>query len=155
MKRMLSWEMALLFAVSMFWVYASPAWAAEGSMTETGCPMVQAYATPDVSGLVGAIVKNQNNEELGRVVDATFSPDGGTNFLIVSSCLPGMTGQLVAVPYRSMGYFPQTRDTVTLNISTEDFKNAPSFSKDSWPNGVGKDWVNKDYEYFEKTQYFG
>ncbi len=160
MKRMLSWGMVSLFAFSMVWVYASPAWAGEGSMdqgsmAQSGCPMIQASRTPEVSGMVGALVANRQNEELGRVIHVTYGPDGGINFLIVSSCLPGMSGRLVGVPYRSFDNYPEGKSEVTLNLSTEDFKNAPSFTQDSWPNGVDRDWAQKAYEYFESTQYFG
>jgi len=203
MKRMLSWELVLLAAASMLWVYASPAWAGEsdmvksqagvstgstnawiaapregdmarstsmlrvyaaspawtgeGTMAQSACPEIQAMNNKsiDMSGLLGAMVFNKDNEALGRVVDVSGSPSGGINFLIVSSCLPGMSGQLVAVPYTSYDYLPPRWDSVTLNLTTEDFKNAPSFSADSWPNRAGSDWSTKAYEYFEKTQYFG
>lgn len=147
----------MLLAASIFWVYASPAWAAEGNMAQSGCPEIMASIRPDdMSGLVGALVLDQHNEELGRVVDVSGSHDGGIDFLIVSSCLPGMDGQLVAIPYRSFNYLPREMRSVTLNLSMEDFKNAPSFSADSWPNGVSStNWGEKAYRYFEKTQYFG
>jgi len=202
MKKMLSWELVLLVAASLFWVYASPAWAGvsdmvksqggvstgstnawiaapregdmarstsmlrvyaaspawtgEGTMAQGACAGIQAMndRSPDESGLLGALVLNKDHEALGRVVDVSGSPNGGINFLIVSSCLPGMNGQLVAVPYTAYDY-PSRWDSVTLNLTTEDFKNAPSFSADSWPNEAGSDWSTKAYRYFENTQYFG
>ena len=201
MKRMLSWELVLLAAVSMFWVYTAPAWAGEGdmaksssmlstgstnapiaapregdvaktssffrvdtapaqadegTMAQSACPETQTMnnRSVDMSGLLGAMVLNKDHEALGRVIDVSGSASGGINFLIVSSCLPGMNGQLVAVPYTAYDY-PSRWDSVTLNLTTEDFKNAPSFSADSWPNGAGSDWSTKAYRYFENTQYFG
>ena len=126
-------------------------------MTQSGCPMIQASRTPEVSGFVGALVTNNQKEELGRVSHVAYGPDGAINFLIVSSCLPGigMKRQLVAVPYRSFDYYSQGKSEVTLNLSAEDFKNAPSFAEDSWPNGLVSDWAQKAYDYFENTQYFG
>ncbi len=202
MKRMLSWELVLLVAASMLWVYASPAWAgvsdmaksqagvstgstnawiaapregdlarstsmlrvyaaspawtSEGTMAKSACPEIQAMnnRSIDMSGLLGAMVLNKDHEALGRVVDVSGSDSGGTNFLIVSSCLPGMSGRLVAVPYRSYEYGSRW-DSVALNLTTEEFRNAPSFSADSWPDGVYSDWSTKAYRYFENTQYFG
>jgi hypothetical protein len=155
MKKVLSLGTALLFAVAMVWVYAPLAWAEEGTMAKGTCPEIMASNTPDVNGLVGALVTNHQNEELGRVADVTFSSDGGINFLVVSSCLPGMSGRIVGIPYKAFDNYPQGRSEVTLNLTMDEFKNAPSYSQDSWPNGVGKDWAQKDYEYFATTEYFG
>ncbi len=162
MKRMRSWEIVMLAAAAMVWVYASPAWAAEGmmgskdTMASSSCPEMMAWNRPDdVSGLVGALVSSRNNEELGRVVDVTESENGVTTFLIVASCLPEMSNQLVAIPYRSYN-LPQKRSALTLNLTMDEFKNAPTFSADSWrENTVGQDWGGKAYRYFESTQYFG
>ncbi len=145
-------------STSMLRVYAaSPAWTGEGDMAQSACPEVQAMnnRSIDMSGLLGASVMNKDHEALGRVIDVSGSPSGGINFLIVSSCLPGMSGRVVAVPYTSYDYAPPRWNSVTLNLTTEEFKNAPSFSADSWPNGAESDWSTKAYRYFENTQYFG
>lgn len=65
-----------------------------------------------------------------------------------------MSGQLVAIPYNSFNYYSRRIDHVTLNLSMEEFKDAPDFSRDTWTHNAS--WAeNAAYQYFEKTQYFG
>jgi len=149
MKKLLSYGLVLLFGASLFWVYASPAWAE--SMGQGECPWNEAWSRgDDPSGLVGAVALSPELNELGRVVDVTDSPDGGINFLIVSSCLPGMSGRLVAVPYNSFHNFQGQVDNVELPVSTKEFRDAPNFSRDSWPHNAN--WAQNAYRYFERSQ---
>ncbi len=157
MKKILSVGMVSLLAASMFWIYASPARAAEGNMGQGACSVIQEWnKSDDISGMVGALVSDVHNETLGRVVDVTDNVDGGINFLIVSSCLPGMSGRLVAIPYKSFNHYPLGESSVALGISAKDFRHAPSFSENSWRSGsVGSEWAQSAYRYFEHTEYFG
>lgn len=149
MKKVLSYGLVLLFGAALFWVYASPAWA--GSMGQSECPLNEAWGRGyDPSGLVGAVALSPGLNELGRVVYVADSPDGGINFLIVSSCLPGMSGRLVAVPYNSFHNFHGQVDNVELPFSTKEFKDAPNFSVDSWSHEAN--WAQNAYRYFEKIQ---
>jgi len=149
MKKILSYALVLLFGASLFWVYASPVWAE--SMGGSACPWNKAWDREyDPSGLVGAVALSPGLNELGRVVDVMDSPDGGINFLIVSSCLPGMSGRLVPVPYYSSHYFGGQVDNVELPFSTKEFMDAPNYSRDSWLQD--ENWPQDAYRYFEKLQ---
>lgn len=149
MKKLLSYGLVLLFGASLFWVYASPAWAE--SMWGSACPWNEAWGRGyDPSGLVGAVALSPGLNELGRVADVTYNPDGGIHFLIVSSCLPEMSGRLVAVPYNSFNDFQGQADEVELPFSTKEFRDAPNFSIDSWSHDAN--WAQNAYEYFEKIQ---
>ena len=140
---------ALLLGASMFLGYASPTWGGEMSMAGSACPTDTSWSKPeDMSGLIGSLVLDQNNQELGRVVGVRYDNQGETtSFLIVSSCLPGMNGELVAIPYTA---YPLSTGVVTLGLSKEDFEKAPRYSSGEW-----YDWPQKAYEYWEKTPYFG
>ncbi len=141
---------ALLLGGSLFVGYAIPTWAEEQPMAEGTCALDTHFIVPeDVSGLIGALVLDQNREELGRVVGVEYSSDEDlTNFLIVSSCLPGMSERLVAIPYTT--FFPVSIGTVTLGLSKDEFMNAPVYS-----GIIGEDWANQSLEYWQKTPYFG
>jgi hypothetical protein len=102
------------------------------------------------SGLVGAVALSPGLNELGRVVDVMDSPEGGINFLIVSSCLPGMNGRVVPVPYNSSYYLGGQVDNVELPFSTKEFMDAPNYSRDSWLQDGN--WPQNSYRYFEKLQ---
>ncbi len=177
MKRFISWALALLFGFAMFGVYAAPAGAQ--SMGQGACPGYPAWTMAhdwnaydwdmgyDRTGLIGSVALSRDLEELGRVVEvmAGTSPDPrreGVNFLIVSSCLPGMEGRLVAVPYDSFPAYNKIPGdmslnrpvgTVELKITPEEFKNAPNFSSDSFEQH--QSWAQQAYRYFESIHYFG
>ena len=72
-----------------------------------------------------------------------------TNFIIVSSCLPGKAEELVAIPFKGDLYSP-SEGTLTLGMSMEDFANAPVYS-----GILGDNWAKKAFEYWERTPYFG
>jgi len=149
MKKLVSYGLVLLFGASLFWVYTSPAWAE--SFWGSACPWNEAWGRGnDPSGLVGAVTLSPGLNELGRVVDVTYSPDGGINFLIVASGLPETSGRLVAVPYNSFNDFHGQVDDVEISFSTKEFKDAPNFSEDSWSHDAN--WAQNAYEYFERIQ---
>ncbi len=150
MRKLLSYGLVLLFGVALFWVYALPAWA--DGMSQGSCPWNEHWGKGyDPSGLVGAVALSADLDELGRVVYVSDSPEGGINFLVVSSCLPGMGGRLVPVPYNSSHYyFGGQVDKVELPFSTMEFREAPNFSRDSWPHHAN--WAQNAYRYFEKIQ---
>ena len=142
---------ALVLGASMFFVFAVPTWAEEESMGQSTCALDTSWKKPAYSSdLFGALVLDQDRQELGRVVGVTVDSQGElTDFLIVSSCLPGSAEELVAIPFTAYPYSP-SRGIVTLGLSKEEFMNAPRYS------GIpGEDWAQRAYEYWERTPYFG
>ena len=154
MNKGLRLGLVLLFGASMFLVSAMPAFAAEESMAQTACPFDTSWSRADLtSGLIGALVLDREGQDVGRVISVTADNQGTINFLIVSLCLPGMSDRLVAIPYTASDS-PAKMGTVTLALTMEDLKGAPTFSKDAWPYQVPYGWSQEAYNYFEKTQYF-
>ncbi len=146
--------LALLFGASMFLGSAMPAWAAEGSKEQRVCAWDSSMARAgSSSGLVGALVFDQQKEAVGRVIDVTYREEWVTNFLIVSLCLPGMSDRLVAIPYTSSDRSAHVK-SVTLALSQKDLEGAPSFSTKEWPNLMKSGWAQASFEYFAKTTYF-
>jgi hypothetical protein len=134
-------------------------WAAEGAMgSGASCPVDFAYSLtqpPLISnysdgGFIGATVLDRNDHDLGKVVDVTAGPNGGVNFLIIYSCLPGMTQKLVAYPVREFDT-DQPVGTLVINANREEFQHAPTIESNLWPSGVGTRWVGESYRYFENT----
>jgi hypothetical protein len=149
MKRLLSYGLILLFGAALLSVHASPAWAK--SMGQSTTPGNEAWSTGyDPSGLIGAMALSPGLEELGRVVDVGDTTDGNIIFLIVSSCLPGQSGRLVAVPYYSSHNFGGQVASVEIPYSAKEFKDAPSYSRDSWSRSAN--WAQNDFQYFENIQ---
>jgi hypothetical protein len=147
---------ALLLGGAMFWTMATPAWAAwsVGSGTpKRGCAYEPLKGVGNnQSAYIGALVADRQNETLGTVSDVTVDSGGMVNFLIVTPCLPGMTDRLVPVLYRTVDItFPASVDRVTVNLTKEDFKGAPSFSAGQWPTEVNSGWAQRAFNYYEKV----
>ena len=94
MKKIWALGFALVLGASMFLGFAVPTWAEETSMAQGACALDTSWNKPAYGGdLFGALVLDQNREELGRVVEVAVDSKGDlTNFLLISSCLPGMNG---------------------------------------------------------------
>lgn len=151
MKKNWALGFALVLGAFMLLGYAVPSWADGQSMAQGACALDTSRSKSAYgSDLFGALVLDQNREELGRVVEVTVDSKGDlTNFLLISSCLPGMNGELVAIPFTAYPYSP-SRGIVTLGLSKEEFMNAPRYF------GIpGEGWAQKAYEYWERTPYFG
>jgi len=138
---------AVLLGASMFWASAMPAWAGEGNMAGFACPVDLAYSRSSVNNAyLGARILDRHGEELGTVADVTVDSQGMVNFLVVSMCLPGMTDQLVGIPYSATdAQQPVSVGTVTVYFSKEQIASAPTFSREWRPSN----WAQRDYEYFE------
>ena len=153
MKKLLVLVISVGFGMSMFFTYALPAMAAEGEGMMAGetCPLPSFNGPSHDNGYLGALAVDREYKDLGRVVDvlSTGGNDGWITFLIVSSCLPGMNGRLVAIPYTAADRH-QTVGTVVTSVAQADFQNAPSISGEM--NGAGwNKWVQDSYNYFAQT----
>ena len=160
MKKLLVLAISMVFGMSMFLTYAVPVMAGDDMGISESCPMpsmkgANQYTfggTSHKSGYMGALAVDRQYNDLGRVVDVLTGggSEGGVDFLVVSSCLPGMNGRLVAIPFSAIENHPSF-GTVITGVTKEDFQKAPSISSDEM-NGLGwSRWVQEDYKYFEKT----
>lgn len=98
--------------------------------------------------LVGALVKTQYGEPVGRVVDATVGPDGNIDFLIVARM--GMEDRLVPIPYWTPVWSASAphHPVVMVNLGAVDLRRLPSISRAEWPDKVETGWAQSAYDYF-------
>lgn len=159
MKKLWFLAISLLFGAAMVFSSTGYSLAAEGILSQgESCPMDFGNSMtqmPRISGytgggFIGALVVDRYNQELGKVVDVTVGPDGNVNFLLIYSCLPGMTDKLVAYPVRQYDT-DQAVGTVWADITKEQFQAAPTIEGKLWPSGVGTSWVGESYHYFQKN----
>lgn len=164
MKSVWALGVALLFGASMFLSYPVSTWASEQGMNHNSYPTYTSRIRyPGVSGLRGVAVLDQNGQTLGKVAAVTFDESGGaTNFILVSSDLPGMYGKLVAIPYESTAYattegaIPNVEGPVVLGVTMKEFKDAPTISFHSWrTDELSHGWSQQAYQYWSNTPYFG
>ncbi len=155
MKKFWIMGWALLLAGAMIWTIATPAgaaWSVGNVNAKRGCAYEPLRGVGNnQSAYIGALVVDRQNVILGTVSDVTVDSGGMINFLIVTPCLPGMADRLVPVLYRTADItFPASVDRVTVNLTKEEFKGAPSFSAGEWPTEVNGAWAQKAFDYYQK-----
>jgi hypothetical protein len=152
MRKLWVLTISVMLGVSLFLAHAGSVMAGEGTMAKgEACPLDWSAARPSqFSGFIGALALDRDKNELGRVVDVTVGPDGTANFLIIYSCLPGMSNQIVAYPVRAFDP-TQRMDSVVINATKEEFQGAPTISTQMYSSRQGNHLYQESYNYFEKT----
>jgi len=153
MKRIWFLAIAVVFGLSMFFTYAGPAAASEDTMAQgASCTIPSFSGASHDSGYLGALVLDPQGNELGRVFDVMSASEGTADYLIVYSCLPGMSDKLVAIPIWDFDS-PQKLGTVTVSTTKEQFMGAPAISSNEWSDLGSRwtHWLEDDHAYFEKT----
>lgn len=101
------------------------------------------------SDLCGKDIRNLNNEDLGTVSECIVDPDGGRLIYGILS----YSGKLIAVPWAAL----QIRDDAkffTLDVTKEQLKNAPGFTKDTYPDLLDSRWGADAHKYFRAQPYW-
>ena len=155
MNKLLALAISLVFGMSMFFAFAGPATAGEDTMMQGTSCAIPSFSSPSQnSEYLGALVLDSQNNELGRVVDVTAGTDGAVNFLVVYSCLPGMSDKLVAIPvFDSELSYGQKLGTVTVSVTKDEFMGAPAITSQEWTD-IGSrwnHWFNENRDYFGKN----
>ncbi len=152
MKKVLILAISVVFGMSMFFAYAGPALAGDTMAQGTSCALPSFTGPSHDSGYMGARVLDPQDNELGRVFDVTAGADGAINFLVVYSCLPGMTDKLVAIPVFEVET-NQRVGTITVGVTKEQVMGAPAITSGEW-NNLGflwSHWFDKNRDYFENN----
>jgi sporulation protein YlmC with PRC-barrel domain len=107
------------------------------------------------SKLMGASVKNLQNEKLGNVENLMVDlPSGRIVAVIISSGgFLGMGDELSAVPPTALR-FTTDRDTLQLDTSKEMLGNAPHFKANQWPDFAQPDYAAGVYRAYKVEPYF-
>jgi sporulation protein YlmC with PRC-barrel domain len=100
--------------------------------------------------LTGLRVYNADDQSLGKIEDLVIDPRSGTIRYAVLSFggILGMGDKYFAIPWQKLSFVAKGQTTsgtlkedhCVLNVPKEALKNAPGFSKDSWPNFADKNW---------------
>lgn len=100
--------------------------------------------------IVGTKVINQDNQDLGKIIEVMIDKDSGNVAYLVleSGTFLGMGGKLFALPWHTLTYDPDKKVGV-LNIDKERLKNAPGFDKEHWPATADKQWTESLYKYYD------
>lgn len=106
------------------------------------------------TAMIGAEVKNLNGNDLGDIVDIMMDEDtGNAAYAVIATGFLGLGDRYFAVPWNAFIINPK-KELVQLDISREDFKNAPSFDKENWPKYPHEDFIRTVHDYFGFAPYW-
>ncbi|HET9843776.1 MAG TPA: PRC-barrel domain-containing protein [Gammaproteobacteria bacterium] len=105
--------------------------------------------------VIGVDVKNNEGEDLGCIKEIILEKVEGNVRYIVLECgsFLGLKGKYFAIPWNSIDY-DKDEECFRLDIKKEDFKNAPGFDKDHWPNMADTNWGKQVHAYFKSKPYW-
>jgi len=131
-------EESVYALIVLFGLVAGTAWAAERSKSRSDS---KPYGFQKA---LGKPVKDQQGEELGRIHDIVFDPQGRVPFAVLSEGgLWGVGGKLVAVPFNALAF--GSDEYFTLNATKEELASAPGFNRNDLSD---QKWAENVYRYF-------
>ncbi len=101
-------------------------------------------------------VTNENGEDLGKIEDIMIDVESGRiAFAVInsSSGILGRESRLFAIPWSALKVSLHDKKFI-LNISKDNFSNAPSFTKNSWPDLANLSWLREVYAYYGYQPYW-
>ena len=109
--------LAIVLVSMLIFGYAVAKSMALGIMSKSG-------ETPEVSQLLGKLVKNSQGEDLGTITNVVTGPEGGVAFVVLRYWISNDTQKRVAVPF---GGLSCKKQNCVLNTSKEALNSAPVF----------------------------
>jgi sporulation protein YlmC with PRC-barrel domain len=98
--------------------------------------------------LIGVQVKTMQGEDIGTVEDLLVDTTTGEIEYVVVSANGLPDGQLVAVPVEAFKVDANNR-VLALDMNADILRNAPSFTKDEWPDVSDGRWIRTVDHYYE------
>jgi sporulation protein YlmC with PRC-barrel domain len=107
------------------------------------------------SKVMGAPVRNQQNEKLGKVEDLVVDMAAGrvVTVIVSSGGFAGIGDELSAVPPMAF-HFNSNRDALELNVSKETLTSAPHFKSSQWPDFAEPTYTERTYRAYNVEPYF-
>lgn len=100
------------------------------------------------SQLMEAVVRNGDNQQLGRIVDVAIDPSGRTIAYLAMEHggFLGIGESLIPIPISAARW---TKDqVVVVDLTREALKQAPSFDEDDWPAPSDEKWQAEVRQFF-------
>ena len=110
------------------------------------------------SRIIGADVRNNEGDFLGRITDLMVDPQNGRIAFAVLSHggVLGIPMRFVAVPFSALtpGTPRHEKNAYLLDVSKEKMASAPSFNRDQWPDVANREWGAEVYKYYGNAPYW-
>jgi len=143
--------LALVCMLGFLLVVTSVALARQQQQQEMKNPRHQSEAFK-TSTLVDYDVVNQRNETVGVVEDFVMTPQGHIQYVVISpASWWGAADRLYLIPWTTLTPNRGT-GTLLLNMSQERLQNAPSFTRNNWPNLTTANWDAAFQRYYSRQE---
>lgn len=116
-------------------------------------PIEQRSKPLHAASVVGADVRNMENEDLGEIEDVVMDPKTGdmSYAILAHGGFLGVGEKQIAVPWQQLKVTDSGDTPVfVLNVTEEVLDNAPSFDRDSWAEIDNMEWRNTNDSYYQK-----
>ncbi|TVQ74797.1 MAG: PRC-barrel domain containing protein [Chromatiaceae bacterium] len=99
--------------------------------------------------LIGSEVVTTVDEKLGTIKDFMMDTASGSIHYVVISAggFLGLGDKLYAVPWDALSLDPRAKNFI-LDVDVEEFKAAPGFDKDNWPDMADPTWASNVQSHF-------
>lgn len=104
--------------------------------------------------IIDVEVKNLQEEDLGTIEEIIIDKISGKVAYVVlnSGSFLGLGGKLFALPWNAIKY-DTNKECFLLDVSKEEFKNAPGFDKSHWPNMADPTFANSITDFYQEKTY--
>lgn len=116
-------------------------------------PVNQRSKALHAADVVGADVRNMENENLGEIQDVVMDPQTGvmSYAILAHGGFLGLGEKQIAVPWKQLKVTDSTETPVfVLAISDEALDDAPSFDRDSWAEIDNTEWRQSNDRFYQQ-----
>jgi sporulation protein YlmC with PRC-barrel domain/osmotically-inducible protein OsmY len=107
------------------------------------------------SELVGMHVRGSNGQDMGTVRDVVLDLNSGrVAYAVVVPTGTEFGGKYLAVPPAAFTRGSGDQHVLTLNMSSDQLRNAPSFEANNWPQPQNQTFVTEVYNFYHVAPYW-
>ncbi len=112
--------------------------------------------TQKATELIGMNVRNQQNENLGKIEDLAVDPDSGRVMYGVLSFggFVGVGDKFFAVPWSSLRQTSADQKELVLSVDKGRLKTATGFDKKNWPSMTEQSWSIEVHKFYGVEPYW-
>ncbi len=119
---------------------------------KTAVPVEQRNKPLRAASVVGADVRNMENEDLGEIQDVVMDPQSGdvAYAILAHGGFLGIAEKQIAVPWKQLKVTDNAEAPIfVLDVSEKVLDEAPSFERDSWAEIDNAEWRALNDAYYQ------
>jgi sporulation protein YlmC with PRC-barrel domain len=114
-------------------------------------PITETVGQLRAEQMIGADVRNMDNEDLGEIEDVVLAKEGGASYVVLShGGFLGLGEKQVAIPFGELKVAGDL-DVFYVAMTEEQIENAPSFERGSREWLDDQEWRRQNDDYYSKS----